>query len=205
MFKHAAIILSCATALTLGTASSASANNDAAMEQALAALDATLPGTLINNPYDIQWRTDGSDKVEKIVESPGVPGGMAYQVRIKKTKRNAWDTATRMPMTTDIKKGEVILLSFWARTAKPPKGKETGNISVSLQRNVEPYDGIIEEQIDLGTEWKLYSFAGTASRDYSAEKTNLNFNLAKAKQTVEFGTYYISSLGEDVDPAPYLK
>jgi len=204
MFKHVAIALSCAAAITLTTAPTAQAN-DAAMKQALAALDATIPGTLINNPYDIQWRTDGSDKKEKIVEAVGVPGGMAYQVRVKKTKRNAWDTATRMEMTTDIEKGEVILLSFWARTAVTPKGKDTGNVQVSLQRNVDPYDSIIEEQLDLSTEWKLHTFTGTASRDYSAKKTNLNFNLAKAKQTIEFGPYYISTLGKDADPTPYLK
>ena len=56
------------------------------LETALAALDAQLPGKLINNPYDIQWSTVGSDKKEAIVESEGAPGGVAYSVRVKKTK-----------------------------------------------------------------------------------------------------------------------
>lgn len=202
MFKRAILSFS-VLALCVTTTPLASANDDAAMQQALAALDAQLPGKLINNPYDIQWSTYGSDKREKIVESAGAPGGMAYSVTVKKSKRNHWETATRIPMTTSVAKDDVILVSFWARAAKPPKGRETGDITVALQRSVEPYDSVFEERIDLGTEWKLYNVAGKASRDYSAEKTNLNFNLARAKQTLEFGTFYIMSLGPDADPTKY--
>jgi len=206
MIKHSIIAVSCAAILSLGWASTATAqDDDAAIQAALVALDAQLPGKLINNPYDIQWRTDGSDKKETVVQSDGAPGGMAYQVRVKKTKRNPWDTATRIPMTVDIDKGDVILMSFWARTEKTPKGRETGDISVSLQRNVDPYDSIFEERIDLGTEWKLHHVSGTASRDYSAEKTQVNFNLARAKQTIEFGQFYVMNLGEGADASPYMK
>lgn len=205
MFKRAFITASCAAFVAMATTPSAMAQDDAAIQEALVALDAQLPGKLINNPYDIQWRTDGSDKKDAVVKSEGAPGGMAYQVRVKKTKRNPWDTATRIPMTVDIEKGDVILMSFWARTAKTPKGRETGDISVSLQRNIDPYDSIFEERIDLGTEWKLHNVAGTATRDYSADKTQINFNLARAKQTIEFGQFYIMSLGEGADASAYMK
>ncbi len=198
------IVLSVASAAALSSVTTSLAYAADPMEQALAALDASLPGTLINNPYDIQWSTIGSDKKEEIVESEGVPGGVAYSVRVKKTKKNPWDTATRIPMTTSIEKDDVILISFWARAAKVAKGKETGDISVAIQRNVEPYDSVFEERIALGKEWKLYSAAGTANRDYSADKTNLNFNLARAKQTVEFGPFYIMSLGQGADASKYI-
>lgn len=203
MIKRVFFSFTAASFLVLTTASLAQASDDAAMEQALAALDAQLPGTLINNPYDIQWATEGAHKKEKIVKSEGAPGGMAYSVTVKKSKRNPWDTATRIPMTTSIEKGDVILVSFWARAAKPPEGRDAGDISVALQRNVEPYDSILEERIALGTEWKLYNVAGKAKRTYNADKTNLNFNLARAKQTIEFGRFYIMSLGPDADPAKY--
>ena len=206
MFKNTLISLSAAVVLGLSSAGLAQANDpaDAAMQQALAALDATLPGKLINNPYDIQWSTDGSDKKEAIVKSEGVPGGMAYSVRVKKAKRKPWETATRFTMTEDIAKDDVILISYWARAAKPQKGRDTGDILVALQRNIEPYDSIVEERVDLGTEWKLRYAAGTAKRDYVAEKTNLNFNLAYAKQTIEFGQFYIMNLGPNGDPSKYL-
>lgn len=175
------------------------------METALAALDAQLPGTLINNPYDIQWRTDGSDKKDSVVESDGAPGGMAYRVVVKKRKPNEWDTATRLPMKTSIAEDDVILMSFWARAAKPPKGRDFGDVTVTIQRNVEPYDSVIEERMKLGKEWKLHNVSGKAGRDYAADKTRINFNLGRAKQTIEFGQFYVMNLGPDGDASRYMK
>jgi hypothetical protein len=201
MFKRAILTLTAAALLTLTTTTEGQAQDE--MAKALATLDASLPGKLINNPYDIEWRTDGSDKRDTVVESEGAPGGMAYRVTVKKRKQNPWDTATRIPMTTAIDKGDVILMSFWARTAKTPKGRDTGDISVAIQRNVEPYDSVFEERIDLGTEWKLHSVAGAAGRDFSVDKTQINFNLARAKQTIEFGQFYVMNLGPDGDASKY--
>lgn len=207
MFKHISIGLTSALVLTLGTVNVANADEDISPEvaAALAALDAQLPGTLINNPYDIQWRTDGSDKKEAVVKSEGAPGGMAYRVTVKKKKKNHWDTATRIPMTKSVEKDDVIMLSFWARAEKPPKGKDSGDITVAIQRNIDPYDSIFEERLDIGTEWKLYTLSGKASRNYSDDKTNINFNLARAKQTIEFGQFYVMNLGKNADASKYMK
>ena len=206
MFKNTLLSLSAAALLGVSSVSIAQTNDtsETAIQQALAALDATLPGKLINNPYNIQWSTDGSDKKESIVKSEGAPGGMAYSVKVKKAKRKPWDTATRFGMTEDITKDDVILISYWARTAQPQKGRDTGDITVALQRNIEPYDAVIQERVDLGTEWKLNHVAGTAKRDYAADKTNLNFNLAHAKQTIEFGQFYIMNLGPGADASKYM-
>lgn len=204
MFKRA--ILSLSTAITISIAAAPTAQaDDPAIQKALEALDAQLPGKLINNPYDIKWRTDGSDKKEAVVKSEGAPGGMAYKVTVKKKKKNHWDTATRIPMTEAIAKGDVILLSYWARAAKTQKGKETGDITVAIQRNIEPYDSVFEERVALGKDWKLYNVAGKANRDYAADKTNINFNLARAKQTIEFGQFYVMNLGPNGDASKYMK
>lgn len=207
MIKHALYAFSLAALMTFssGTAAFAQDAEDAAIAAALQALDAQLPGELINNPYDIKWNAVGSDMKQSIVKSEGAPGGMAYKVTVKKTKQNIWDTAIRIPMSTDIAKDDVIMVSFWARAAKLAKGKETGNILAALQRNVEPYDSILEESFEPGMEWKLYSLSGKANRDYSADKTNMNFNLAKAKQTLEFGQFYIMNLGPNGDASKYMK
>lgn len=204
MFKQAILSLSSAALIAL-TAAPTTHANDVAMQQALEALDAQLPGKLINNPYDIKWKTEGSDKRDSVVESEGAPGGVAYKVTVKKRKKNHWDTATRIPVTESIAKNDVILLSFWARAAKPQKGKDKGDITVTIQRNTEPYDSIFEDRIPLDKEWKLYNATGKAKRNYAAGKTNLNFNLARAKQTIEFGQFYIMNLGPNGDASKYMK
>ena len=207
MFKRALLSISTALLIAGSITSIAQANeaDDAAIEQALKALDAQLPGKLINNPYKIQWSTHGSDKKEAIVKSEGAPGGMAYQVRVKKQKRKHWETAIRIPMTESVSKNDVILVSYWARALKPQKGREAGDISIAFQRNIEPYDTVFEERVAIGKEWKLYNVAGKAKRDYAADKTNLNFNLAHAKQTLQFGQFYIMNLGPNGDASKYMK
>jgi hypothetical protein len=207
MIKRTAIALSSAALLAISSAAIASAEDEMSPEitAALATLDASLPGTLINNPYDIQWNTQGPDKRDSIVKSEGAPGGMAYRVTMKKKKKNHWDTAIRIPMTTSIEKDDVILMSFWARAAKPPKGRDAGDITATIQRNIDPYDSVIEQRLDIGPDWKLYSVSGKASRDYSADKTNINFNLAHAKQTLEFGQFYVMNLGKNADASKYTK
>jgi hypothetical protein len=202
MFKRAILSITSAAMMTLLATTAVHAQDE--FEQALKALDAQLPGTLINNPYDIKWKTEGSDKRDKVVQSEGAPGGMAYQVTVKKRKKNPWDTATRIPMTTSIAKDDVILLSFWAKAVKPQKGKDTGDITVTIQRKIEPYDSVIEERVALEKEWKLYNVTGKANRDYAADKTDLNFNLARTKQTLEFGQFYIMNLGPDGDASQYV-
>jgi len=204
MLKRFLFSLSAATLMAV-TLSPAAHADDAAIQAALEALDAQLPGKLINNPYKIKWNTEGSDKKASIVKSEGVPGEMAYKVVVKKKKQKPWDTATRIPMTESISKGDVILVSFWARAAKPQKGRETGDITVALQRNIEPYDSVFEERVALEKDWKLYNATGKAKRDYAADKTNLNFNLAYAKQTLEFGQFYVMNLGPDGDASKYIK
>lgn len=207
MFKRTIAALSAAALFSMAAGTIACADDEISPEisAALATLNASLPGTLINNPYDIEWRTEGSDRRESIVESEGAPGGMAYRVTMKKRKQNHWDTAIRIPMTTSIEKDDVILMSFWARAAKPPKGRDAGVITATVQRNIDPYDSVIEERVELGPEWKLHSVSGKASRDYSADKTNINFNLAHAKQTLEFGQFYVMNLGKDADASKYIK
>lgn len=207
MFKHIITSLSSVTLFAMAASSASYANTaeDLAIQQALEALDAQLPGKLINNPYNIKWSAHGSDKKASVVKSEGAPGGLAYQVRVKKKKKNHWDTAIRIPMTESVSKGDVILVSYWARAEKPQKGKEAGDITVSFQRNIEPYDSVIEERVSIGKEWKLYNAAGKAKRDYAADKTNLNFNLAHAKQTLQFGQFYIMNLGPNGDASKYMK
>ena len=203
MIKRTLAALSAAAFLAAAPAHAAD-EVDPALTEALQAIEAAMPGTLINNPFAIEFNVEGGDARGKVFSDDAAPGGAGYRIQVKKKKKNPWDTATRIPMTADIAEGESVLVSFWARGAKPPKGADTATITVALQRNVEPYDSVMNEDIELGPEWKLYTIGGTAARSFPADKGSLNFNLAHAKQTVELGTFYIMSLGQGADVSKYI-
>ena len=165
------------------------------VDEALAALEAQLPGTLMNNPFVIKWKTDGKDKSTKIVSAEGVPGGQAYQVRVKKKQQNPWDVQVALPISGGVEAGETVAISFWARTEKPVKGLETADFDVVVQRNGAPYDGPISKRINPTTEWALYSANGVAEKGIKAGKVQVGFHMGRAAQTVEFGQFYVMNLG----------
>ncbi len=160
----------------------------------------SLPGTLIHDPMNIQWEPDGKNYKADVVASDGVPGGQAIEIRVKRKSKDPWDTNLRAPFRDNISAGESIEIYFWARASKLPKGKDAGEISVALGRNVEPYDTVAVETIYPTAQWKMYRVTGTAGRDLASNKADMGFNLAQMKQTIEFGPFYAVTLGTS-DPS----
>lgn len=150
-----------------------------------------IPGSLIHSPTNIKWVPEGPSKTAKVVDSEGVPGGQAIQIRVKKKYTSEpWKIEMRAPFDKDISSGETLELYFWLRAAKTPKGQDAGKVDVMIGRNEEPYDTIIVHEIQPTTEWKMYKVSGVAGANFPAKESNMGFNLAKAKQTIEFGPFY---------------
>lgn len=159
---------------------------------------AGLPGSLIHNPMAIEWEPEGGNKRVSIVESEGVPGGQAIKFQVKrKNIKKPWNTRMRAPFDKDISSGEQIEIYFWARASKLPKGRDAGKIGVVLGRDREPYDTVVNEEIMPTSEWKMYRVSGTAERNFGADESLMGFDMAFAKQTIEFGPFYVVTLGQN--------
>lgn len=183
-------LASAALALTSLAAPAAMAQDDAA----LAALDAAIPGTLLHNPYEANWDAGGNDIKSKIVDAAGLTSGQAISTRIKKRQDKPWESYLRLEVPQAINKGDTIQVIYYARTDKPPKGSEAARVSMYLGRNVEPYDNVFANDFEPGTTWEMKSFTGTATSDFPEGSVKLEYQLGKAKQTVEFGPVYVSRL-----------
>lgn len=187
------------TALILGSAisfSSAAFSQDTEMSQALKALDTALPGTLLHNPYELQWDSRGPNKKITIIDADGTPTGKALSAKIKKKADKPWDIVVTTEIRDGVKKGDEIKAFFWARTKKARKGMDTAHITLFIGRNVEPYDYIISEEIKPGNEWKLLSATGTAKSDFKEDTIKAEFQLGSAAQTIEFGPIYVTNLSQ---------
>lgn len=165
------------------------------MEAALQAMDAALPGEFLHNPLDIQWDSGGNDIKTKIVDAAALPSGQAVSARIKKRQDRPWDSHLSIQIDEAVSKGEEVQVYFWVRTDKAAKGKDTAHISLFFGRNDEPYDYIVSEEIMPSTEWKLENVKGVADANFPAGSLKLEYQLGRAKQTVEFGPAYVSTLG----------
>lgn len=166
------------------------------MDAALQALDDALPGTLLHNPYDMEWDRRGNDLRTKVVDAEALSTGQAISARLKKKQAKAWDAVLTVQIPEAVAKGEEIQIFFYARTHEAAPGLDTGNVSLFVGRNEEPYDNIIAEPIFPANEWTLMNRTATAQEDYPAGTLKVEYQLGLAAQTVEFGPVYVSSLGQ---------
>ena len=174
--------------------SPAAFSQDAELEQALKTLDDALPGTLMHNPYDLQWGSRGPNQKTKVIDAKGTPTGKALTAKITKKARKPWDIVVTTEIEQGVKSGETVKAFFWARTEKPRKGMDTADVVLFIGRNDEPYDYIISEDIKPSAEWQLMSASGIAKSDFKADSIKAEFQLGRAAQTVEFGPIYVTNL-----------
>ena len=166
--------------------------------EALAALEESLPGTLMNNPYDTAWRTNGAGASARVVHVPEIPGEYAYEARVRQAGRNPWDVSVTAPLTGGVEAGDAVLVAFWARVSQPAEGQTSGLAQVRVQQTGAPYTGIAENQVTLNPGWQVHYIKGHAPASYAASDINIAFNIAASRQTVQFGQFYVMNLGQSV-------
>ena len=155
--------------------------------------------TILQLPGVESWSSYGTEGVRE-VKAEGVPGGRAKRFRVAKAGANAWDSALQFPNAVDVKPGEVVHASFWARAAKLPKGEAKARIPVSLQKNGEPYTQVAYAEVALSEDWELHTLAGKASEPYGLGGMVLNLQVATGAQTLEMGPVFLNSLGPGAVP-----
>lgn len=165
-------------------------------EQAyLTALEAELPGTLMNNPLDPGFNTFGEDVRTRVVEVPELPGGYAYQAKVRRVKPRPWDISIATNVTGAVRQGDSVAVAFWARAKEPDRDTGTGHIQVRLQQNASPYTGVVEQVVEIGPDWQLYEIKGVSAHSFGGSQMSLAFNIGDYKQTIEIGQYFVLNLG----------
>jgi hypothetical protein len=156
--------------------------------EAIAQLQAQLPGTLINDPTSLDWSMQGKGMKVSGITGGDIPGGgAAARYDVKDPGPDPWSQQVYVPLTENIANGDVVTVGFWARAAKLPDGAESGTLSVRFQENVKPWPGFGDTEVAIGPEWKWHEVSVTASVDVSRHDGVLVFQLGAAKQQLEIG------------------
>ena len=150
-------------------------------------------GELLMAPYVNQLGKYGSLKTKEMKDK-GVPDGRALEVKSRKGK-NPWDSGVSGPIPGAIKRGDTVMMSYWAKVVKGD-----GIISnAGLQLNSPPYSAMAMEPVDLSSDWKQFFVSGTATRDYDESEAGYSIQVGAAKQTLRIGPIFILNLGQNVD------
>lgn len=153
---------------------------------------------VVNDP-GVFWGIWGKAKTDYI-SAPSLKGGAAQRVTISPRPNVPWDVGTYATITKPVKKDDVLVLTFWARSEKPPTGSDlimvTGRI---YEAGPSPNPISPETSFLIGKEWKFYYSIGTVARDYAAGALSAGMLLGTGEQVIEFGPVSVIDYGPGFD------
>lgn len=160
----------------------------------LKALDAQLPGTLVNDPSRIDWDSYGPDLNAGSVVDESIPGGgAARRFEIKRASEFIYTAGTNVPLTKKVERGDQITIGFYARTLASDEADGRGVVRVRFQENVEPFPGFGEETLSIGKDWEWYEVTADVERTLDTRDGIVALQFGRSRQTIEIGQAIIVS------------
>lgn len=153
--------------------------------------------TVLNNPNTEALQVYGlpAGAQPKPIKDPKVQFGKAIRVDTP-GGGNPWTVGVNSPLTSAVKKGDKVLVAFYARVEKAPDGAATAKINGQLQLSKAPYTQLFGKGFDVTSEWKLYQIVGRADRDYAAGELAVALHVNTAKQTIDIGAVAVLDYGQ---------
>lgn len=107
-----------------------------------------------------------------------------------------WRIGVTTPVLKPVKKGDRIVIAFWARAVETENGApgKIGRVQLEATPVVRT---IFEQPFEIGPAWKMYQLKGAADRDYAPRALNAALHLDSAKQVLDIGPVYVLDYGQD--------
>jgi len=104
---------------------------------------------------------------------------------------------------TEVKKGDVLLLSFWARKLEPVNSAVI-RAQVVFERDSDPYDKSFSVNFPNDSDqWRFYQLPFLAHTDFGVEQAHLVFQFAYGPQKFEIGGVALGNYGQSVSPSQF--
>ena len=126
-----------------------------------------------------------------LVDGPD-QGGKALQVRVNEKpeapwKAQAWTSSITAPIAT----GDTIVVTLKARCLEP--AGDVGQLSVLVGQNCPPYQEVATKAIQIGADWKEYTFNAVSSLAIPAGQVRVGFLTGYKVQTIEIANMTVIS------------
>ena len=158
-----------------------------------AAAQDSMAERLRNDPRVEALRPYGQPIPPEVRSDKGVQFGKALRVRLKGSKE-FWKVGVTTPLLKPVKKGDVIVIAFWAKasgTEKDAPGR-IGRVQLEATPVIRT---IFEQAFDIGPEWKMYQLKGVSDQDYAPGALNAAMHLDAAKQVLDLGPLFVLDYG----------
>ncbi len=165
----------------------------ALLAAAPAAAQDDISKQVINVPSPAAFTIYGLPEKPKVRKDPAVQGGQALRVAVPGKGATPYAVGLSAPVTKAVKKGDKLVLAFWARFDKA-EGASVSIANAAVQLATAPYTAAFGKSVDIGPDWKLYSVEGVADRDYAAGELAVAMHLATGKQVIDLGPIFLLDL-----------
>jgi hypothetical protein len=176
----AAAIALAASAATVPTVAAQAADNSA--------------NRIINDPRVAALAPYGLNLPPQVRDDKSVQFGKMLRIPLK-GHSDFWRIGVTTPTLKPVKKGDQIVIAFWARATGTENGApgRIGRVQLEATPVVRT---IFEQSFDIGPEWKIYQLKGAADRDYAPGQLNAALHIDAAKQVLDLGPVFILDYGQ---------
>ncbi|TVR68230.1 MAG: hypothetical protein EA408_13755 [Marinilabiliales bacterium] len=136
--------------------------------------------SLISEKYSF-----GGSGTSSEIAVEGLPFSRAVRVTTGSGVTNMWDAQLAFEAKQGITKGDVILISFWARTLESVQETGEGSITLCIEHN-RTHSKELYRRIAIGRDWRQFFIPVTINSSLDLSDVRYAFHLGSPKQVLEF-------------------
>ena len=154
----------------------------------------SLAERIANDPHVEAFSPYGLNLPPVIRVDKDVQFGKALRIPLS-GHADFWRVGVTTPVLKPVKKGDEIVIAFWARAEKTENGApgKIGRVQLEATPVIRT---IFEQPFEVGPTWKMYQFKGVADRDYKPRALNAAMHLDAAKQILDLGPLFVVDNGQ---------
>ena len=168
------------------------------MERRLAALPPDAPSVIDAAGIDV-FKLGGAGGSAKMVRVGGQPFASAQQIRTTAKPDKPYALQLGAKTTGAIKKGDVLLATFWARAVEHSAGTDEARTEFVLELAHEPYTKSAVLAAALDSAWTKFYVPCSAATDLAPGEGQIGFRCGYEPQTIEIAALTVRNFGSSVD------
>ena len=133
----------------------------------------------------------------QVVPVTGQPFTQAMRVDVREAGSRPWSVLLVTRPNSAVRKGDVLLLSFYVRCAASMTGEMTAG--AQLERNSGDWHKVLELPVGARDAWARIDIPGVADLDLPAGESQVSIHLGHQRQSVEIGGLTLTNFGPNGD------
>lgn len=148
---------------------------------------------IINDPRVPALRPYGLNFPPQVRTDGGVQFGAAMRF-VLAGHADFWRIGVTTPTLKPVRKGDRLVIAFWARATGTPNGApgKIGRVQLEATPVIRT---VFEQSFEIAPAWKMYQLRGVADQDYPAGALNAALHIDAAKQVLDLGPVFVLDYG----------